>query len=80
MSVVPPQLGCVLNKKSPVMHQGKKPASLFRVRQRPAYTLCLDNGGIPGAGYWRLAFALRLRGPFGAALRAGFHLILLSGP
>jgi len=26
----------------------------FRVRQNPAYTLCPDNGGNSGGGYWRL--------------------------
>jgi len=43
-----------------------------------------DNGGSSGAGYWpsleHLAFALQLRGPFSAGVRAGFHRLPLSVP
>lgn len=79
MPVVPPNLGCLTKNPCGDDTQGKKPASLFRVRQKPAYTLCLDNGGSSGAGYL-LPFALQLRGPFSAFFRAGSHLFLLSVP
>jgi hypothetical protein len=36
------------------------------------YTLCPDNGGSSGEGYSAQLFTLRLRGPFGAGVRAGF--------
>lgn len=87
---VPPWLGrprSFLETKNPiVMTIGSEPASLFRVRlrrQRAAYTLCPDNGGNSGAGYWcghggevcssrrNSTFALQLRGPFGADVWAG---------
>lgn len=54
-----------------VMHKGKKASLTLAGTAQCAYTLCLDNGGISGAGYLK-PFTLQLRGPFYVTVRAGF--------
>ena len=46
--------------------------TLFGYDQILVYTLCPDNGGNSGKSYSARLFTLRLRGPFSAAVRAGF--------
>ena len=52
--------------------------TLFGYDQILVYTLCPDNGGNSGKSYSAQLFTLRLRGPFGAAVRAGFSLVYRS--
>jgi hypothetical protein len=42
-------------------------------------SLYLDNGGISGAGYSSMNFALQLQGPFNAGVCTDFHRLPLSG-
>jgi len=82
VSAVPLQLGGFSNENPLVKaHRGKSQPHSLRVRWSSHDTLCPDNGGNSGSGYfpaWQ-EFALQLRGPFGNAVRAGSHLTLLSG-
>jgi hypothetical protein len=52
----------------------------FRIRQKFAISFALITVATPARVSYTMVLALQLRGPFSAAVRAGFHRLLLSVP